>query len=272
MPKKIPWRTGYNPGKPIPRGPRKKKPVPKKSKKPEQTESQSPLTGIEPPEEAKSSSLNPPSSTSPDTLHDPKSSNLLPAVPEKEKPEKKQGMRTVRKVAKDAYSCITQLNKNIIEKAKEIGIKPESDDVSDLSAALRAGSVDAAGKLGARNSKVLNAVYTLLEDNIEAIMCTGIMMALNGNKEMVKYYLDMYTPKAPVKDGWDQGQGPTNNTTIQQIMFIKMMKDVSGMTMEDMKKLVEEKTKEITKEDKSKAIDAEVLIKSFIPEEPPSEE
>lgn len=250
MGKKAPFRTGYNPGKPIPR-PRKKKKRRVVAKEPS-----GPMVTLP---------LVPEGST--------------PATPaETQPPEKKSTMGRrgkARKAARDAYVAIREINKDIIKVAKEKGIIVEEDDSRDLGDALRQGSGEASRLLSERrDNKVLQAIYTLIEDNIEAIVARGIMTALNdpsnNGSVMARYFIDMYTPKAPVKDDWTENNKGGNFTQIQQVLFIKMMADTSGLSMDELQKMVAEKAKNLPKVEGEKKITR--IMKQIVPDKPADED
>jgi hypothetical protein len=250
MGKKAPFRTGYNPGKPIPR-PRKKKKQGVVAKEPSGPMETLPLV---------------PDGSTPATP--------APAQP----PEKKSTMGRrgkARKAARDAYVAIKEINKDIIKVAKERGIIVEEDNSRDLGDALRQGSGEASRLLAdRRDDKVLQAIYTLIEDNIEAIVARGIMTALSdpssNGSVMARYFIDMYTPKAPVKDDWAENNKGGNFTQIQQVLFIKMMADTSGLSMDELQKMVAEKAKNLPKVEGEKKITR--IMKQIVPDEPVDEE
>jgi hypothetical protein len=185
---------------------------------------------------------------------------------------KPKGKPAVKKLAKDAYSCINQINKQVIKQAKEQGIViRDTEDESAFGAGFNKGSAEAARSLHQlRNNKVLQAVYTLLEDNIEAIMAKGLMLALGDSASagvMIKYFIDMYTPKDPIKSDWETESKATNLTQIQQVLQIKMVLDTAGISMSDLRKLVDMSKKAIPE---SVTGDENItrLIKQIVPDAP----
>lgn len=201
----------------------------------------------------------------------------------KTKPGIKDGRSSraqARRLAKGAYECIAKINKEIINKAKKMKIYPDGMDPDEpvetatpgemLNKAVVVGSSVGAevgkGLSHARSNKVLQAVYTLLESNIEAIMAKGLMTALTDQSavgsQMVRYFLDMYVPDETIKRKWEAEDGKGSLTQIQQMLFLKMTMDTSGLSIKELQGLVSERTVSLKNVTDLIPIDAE-------PEPPP---
>lgn len=152
-----------------------------------------------------------------------------------------RGKKAAKKQAREAYSVINKLNKEIVKRGGELGIIPDKHTGGK---GLKEGSSDAAKTLTQyRNNKILQAIYTLLENNIEAIMAKGIMTALsdssNVGAQMCRYFIDMYTPDESIKHKWESEDTKSQMTYVQQLLYVKMQLDSKGMSVDDLKNLID---------------------------------
>lgn len=157
-----------------------------------------------------------------------------------------KGKKEAKKIAREAYAAVNKINKEVIKRCKSMGVVV-SEPKEKLGEQLREGSSEAAKTLAQmRDNKKLRAIYTLLEDNIEAIMMKGMLFALTDNStvgaQMCRFFIDMYTPDQAVNRNWEPDDHGKGIGFIQNLLYIKMQADANKMSLDDLQKLIKEKT------------------------------
>lgn len=151
-----------------------------------------------------------------------------------------KGHATKRQLAarslSDAKELVAQLNKAITDRCGEFGV-----DRSVLQSHTQANVKTDPSAMGKRaNDKVLNAIYTLLDANIEAIVLNGLIIGMSDTSatgaSMVRYWVDKYTPQEQINKTWDKGEQSNSITFLQQAIQVKMMVDASGKSLDEVLK------------------------------------
>jgi hypothetical protein len=155
---------------------------------------------------------------------------------------KQSRKRQARADIKASYQELKEINRTIELRAKALGIELRTQPIIPGGPA---DSVKGRKMAKCRNDRVLQAIYTLMEDNILHIELRGIVLALTDDgiigKDLIKFFCNKYLPSVEAHQSWGDKSDQSNAAGfIQQAFKVKMMLDIRGYKIDDILKLLDQ--------------------------------